>query len=56
MQFPKQETIVRLGRTFRELTVASIHEDVPSEMSRILARIREIEAQRSQPTRPTGIH
>jgi hypothetical protein len=54
MQVPKPETIVRLGRTFRELTVASIDEDVPIEMNRILARIRELEAQRSQTTRPTG--
>jgi hypothetical protein len=53
MEFPKQETVARLGRTFRELTVAIIGEDVPTEMTHLLARLRELEAQRSRTPRPT---
>jgi hypothetical protein len=53
MEFPKQEAVARLGRTFRELTVPVLSEDVPSEMVQLLARLRELEAQRLRTSPPT---
>jgi hypothetical protein len=54
MEYAKQETVTRLGRTFRELTVPIVDDDIPSEMSRLLARLRELEAQHVRTTRPTA--